>query len=70
MSDNSSDMIGQVVPVNEAVTLNGGSIRHSGISWQARLDSSVEKKSLEVGLRVVISAVEGNVMIVKPRKVS
>ncbi len=65
VSDNSSDMIGQVVPVNDEVTRNGGSIRHSGISWQARLDNTSGLEALESGLRVEIVAVEGNVMIVK-----
>lgn len=65
VSDSSSDMIGQIVPVSDEVTINGGSIRHSGIDWQARLDSSSTLESLENGLRVEISAVEGNVMIVK-----
>lgn len=67
VSDNSSDMIGQIVPVSEEVTVNGGSIRHSGISWQARLDSNSTLKSLEKELRVEICAVDGNVMIVKER---
>ncbi|VAW59585.1 Putative activity regulator of membrane protease YbbK [hydrothermal vent metagenome] len=65
VSDSSSDMIGQVVPVSDEVSLNGGSIRHSGIDWQARLDDGSAQASLESGLRVKIVAVEGNVMIVK-----
>jgi membrane protein implicated in regulation of membrane protease activity len=65
VSDSSSDMIGQVVPVSEQVTRNGGSVRHSGINWQARLDASSPVDVLDSGERVEISAVEGNVMIVK-----
>jgi len=65
VSDNSSDMIGQVVPIQELVTLNGGSIRYSGINWQARLHNSATVASLESGLRVIIIAIDGNVMLVK-----
>ena len=65
VSDNSSDMIGQVVPVQELVTPNGGSIRYSGINWQARLHDSASVESLESGLRVTITAIDGNVMLVK-----
>jgi len=63
--DTSSDMIGQIVPVSEEVTVNGGNIRHSGISWQARLDPASSVDTLAAGVRVEICAVEGNVMIVK-----
>ncbi|MFT4766460.1 MAG: hypothetical protein ACI9OH_003589 [Oleispira sp.] len=65
VSDSSSDMIGQVVPVSEQVTRKGGSVRHSGINWQARLDASSLVDALDSGERVEISGVEGNVMIVK-----
>ena len=65
VSDTSSDMIGQVVPVSELVTTNGGSIRHSGINWQARLHESASVDSLESGVRVSIIATDGNVMLVK-----
>ena len=65
ISDNSSDMIGQIVPVSEQVTRNGGSIRYSGINWQARLDPSSNVETLNSGERVEICGVEGNVMIVK-----
>jgi membrane protein implicated in regulation of membrane protease activity len=65
VSDSSSDMIGQIVPVSEQVTRNGGSIRYSGINWQARLDTNSNVESLDSGDRVEICGVEGNVMIVK-----
>jgi membrane protein implicated in regulation of membrane protease activity len=64
--DTSSDMIGQTVPVSETVTRNGGSIRHSGINWQSRLDVNVSVDEIVSGERAEISAVEGNVMIIKP----
>jgi membrane protein implicated in regulation of membrane protease activity len=65
VSDSSSDMIGQIVPVSEQVTRNGGSVRHSGINWQARLDTNSSVDALDSGERVEICGVEGNVMIVK-----
>jgi membrane protein implicated in regulation of membrane protease activity len=68
VSDSSSDMIGQVVPVSEQVTRNGGSVRHSGINWQARLDTSSLVDVLDSGERVEICGVEGNVMIVKTQR--
>lgn len=63
--DSSSDMIGQIVPVSEEVTALRGSIRHSGISWQAKLDEDSTEESLQKDTRVVITAVSGNVMIVE-----
>ena len=65
VSDSSSDMIGQIVPVSESITKIGGSIRHSGINWQARLDADSELETLECEARVEICGVDGNVMIVK-----
>jgi membrane protein implicated in regulation of membrane protease activity len=64
VQDTSSDMIGQVVPVSEPVTENGGKVRHSGINWNARLDDNAQVTSLESGCRVRITAVDGNVLIV------
>ncbi len=64
VSDNSSDMIGQVVPVSETVTLTGGTIRHSGINWNARLDEKSELKQLEAGDRGEIKGVDGNTIII------
>ncbi|GIC79296.1 NfeD family protein [Moritella sp. F3] len=65
VQDTSSDMIGQTVPVSETVTINGGKVRHSGINWNARLSESATVSSLDVGLRVKIVAVDGNVLIVE-----
>lgn len=65
VNDSSSDMIGQIVPVGDAITRNGGSIRHSGIDWQARLEVSSTQEILETGQRVKICAVDGNVMVVR-----
>ncbi|PCJ16167.1 MAG: acriflavin resistance protein [Gammaproteobacteria bacterium] len=69
VKDNSSDMIGQIVPVSKEVTLNGGNIRHSGIDWSARLDDGAGSDALAEGTRVEITGVDGNVIIVKARDV-
>ena len=65
VKDNSSDMIGQVVPVSVEVTANGGNIRHSGINWNARLDRSSAVDALAIDSRVEITGVDGNVIIVR-----
>ena len=36
-TDNSSDMVGLIVPASSEITFISGSIRYSGIDWQARL---------------------------------
>jgi len=63
--DNSSDMIGQTVLVSNEVTSIGGSIRYSGINWQAKLSKSTKLEKLEIDSTVEICAVEGTVMIVR-----
>lgn len=63
--DDSSDMIGKIVKVNEEITQNSGSIRYSGINWQAKIDASTTSNTLNKGSKVEISAVEGTTMIVK-----
>lgn len=64
--DTSSDMIGQQVPVSNEVTAAGGTIRHSGINWNARLLGGSNVESIPEGTMCVIGSVEGNVMLVKP----
>ncbi|SGZ02424.1 Putative uncharacterized protein [Moritella viscosa] len=65
VQDTSSDMIGQMVPVSEPVTINGGKVRHSGINWNARLIESSTVETREVGQRVKIVAVDGTVLIIE-----
>jgi membrane protein implicated in regulation of membrane protease activity len=65
VADTSSDMIGQKVPVSELVTINGGKVRHSGINWNARLSETATVESIDIGQRVTIVAVDGNVLIVE-----
>jgi len=62
--DNSSDMIGLTVPCVVEVTAVDGAIKYSGINWKARLDKQ-QSQVIPEGTMCKISAVEGNVMIVK-----
>lgn len=63
-TDTSSDMIGLTVPCVVEVTTVGGSIKYSGINWNARLDKQ-QIETIPEGVMCKISAVDGNVMIVK-----
>jgi inner membrane protein len=65
-SDSSSDMIGRQVAVANDITSTAGSIRYSGINWNARLARHVSVPSIEAGKFCVICAVDGNVMLVEP----
>ena len=67
VSDNSSDMIGQTVTVSETVTVNGGSIRHSGINWNARLADDSKLENFKISERVLITGIDGNVILVNSR---
>lgn len=65
-SDTSSDMIGRQVMTSHIVTINDGRIRFSGIDWNARLAPDCTVTSIHAGAACIISAVDGNIMIVKP----
>jgi membrane protein implicated in regulation of membrane protease activity len=65
VSDNSSDMIGQIVAVSETVTHSTGAVRHSGINWTARLAEDSDKDSIDIQQHVKICAINGNILIVK-----
>ncbi len=65
-TDNSSDMIGLQVPVSEAVTTTAGSIRYSGVKWQARLAEGVELEVIESNSQCIITAIAGTTMLVTP----
>jgi len=66
VADTSSDLIGQIVPVSLAVTATAGKVRHSGIDWNARLESGVQADTIESGHQVKIIGVDGTVIIVAP----
>ena len=65
-TDNSSDMIGLKVPVSGTVTETSGSIRYSGIDWQARLTEDTNVESINENSPCQIVAITGNTMLVKP----
>jgi hypothetical protein len=60
----SSDMVGKNVVVVETITKTTGSIRFSGIDWQARLAKSSSLTEIAANELVIISNVEGTLMIV------
>lgn len=63
--DTSSDMIGRQVLCSAEITATGGSIRYSGINWNARLSSETDVKTIAEDTMCEIVAVDGNVMLVK-----
>ncbi len=65
-SDNSSDMIGRQVPVSKTVSVSDGSIRYSGIDWSSRLDGGAGVEAIDEGELCMITAVDGNIMLVEP----
>ncbi|PCK08014.1 MAG: acriflavin resistance protein [Alteromonadaceae bacterium] len=65
-ADNSSDMIGQQVPSSSTINPTSGSIRYSGINWNARLDPSCDVDSIADATMCEITGMSGNVVIVKP----
>lgn len=64
-TDTSSDMIGLRVLASADITAISGSIRYSGINWNARLadNSNVEKINDKSQCQIV--AISGNTMLVK-----
>ena len=46
-TDNSSDMIGLQVPASADITATNGSIRYSGISWNARLTNNCNVEKID-----------------------
>lgn len=63
--DSSSDMIGISVVVSSPITSNDGSIRYSGINWQARCYHQNLSTNIDVGTSVTIKGVDGTVMLVE-----
>lgn len=62
-ANNSSDMIGRILPVTQQVTLEQGSVAYSGIEWQVRLKESGEP--IEAGRRARVVAVDGSLLLVQ-----
>lgn len=65
-TDTSSDMIGIQVPASTDITATNGSIRYSGINWNARLDSNCNVEKINDKSLCIIVAISGNTMLVKP----
>ena len=65
-TDNSSDMVGLQVPVADDITKTAGSIRYSGINWNARLADGVDIDAIESNTLCTIVAVSGTTMLVEP----
>lgn len=65
-TDDSSDMIGLQVPVIDDITKSAGSIRYSGINWNARIAENVDVEVIENNRICCIVAVSGTTMLVKP----
>lgn len=64
--DSSSDMIGREVSVSADVTNQEGTIRYSGVNWPSRLEDNVNVDIIAKGQLCKITAVKGNIMLVKP----
>jgi len=65
-TDNSSDMIGLQVLASTCVTKTTGTIRYSGINWQARLVDDMNVSEITEQSQCEIVAIQGNTMLVKP----
>jgi len=65
-TDNSSDMVGLKVVVSADITATTGSIRYSGINWQARLADETNATTIAEQSQCEIVAITGNIMLVKP----
>jgi len=65
-TDDSSDMIGLQVPAFDNITKDAGSIRYSGINWNARLAEDADVDVIESNRICTIAAVTGTTMLVKP----
>jgi len=64
VKDQSSDLIGQKVVTSEVITEVSGKVRHSGIDWNARLDDNASILEIPANKRVLITGVDGNIIIV------
>lgn len=64
-TDGSSDMIGLQVMATSEISAHGGTIRYSGINWQARLADGKNMAIVNEQSLCQIVAVIGNTMLVK-----
>lgn len=64
-TDNSSDMVGLSVLASTEINATSGTIRYSGIDWQARLAEEANGESISEQSQCQIVAITGNIMLVK-----
>lgn len=64
-TDNSSDMIGLTVLATTEINVSSGTIRYSGINWQARLADETNGITIDEKSQCKIVAITGNTMLVK-----
>jgi membrane protein implicated in regulation of membrane protease activity len=64
-TDNSSDMVGLTVLANSEINVSSGTIRYSGIDWQARLAEEANGQAISADSQCEIVAITGNIMLVK-----
>lgn len=64
-TDNSSDMVGLTVLASSEINVSSGSVRYSGIDWQARLAEEANGDPINADSQCVIVAITGNIMLVK-----
>jgi membrane protein implicated in regulation of membrane protease activity len=68
-TDDSSDMIGLQVPASSDINATGGTIRYSGIDWQARLADEANGEAISGKSQCQIVGITGNTMLVKALEV-
>lgn len=59
-----STIVGKTLPASTLITKTDGRVYYSGTEWMARLDTSSDKP-IKADSRVEITAVDGNVMLVR-----
>lgn len=65
-TDNTSDMIGLKVLASSNINTISGTIRYSGIDWQARIADDVTVELIADASQCQIVAIVGNTLFVKP----
>lgn len=64
-TDNSSDMVGLTVLASTEINVSSGTIRYSGINWQARLADEATGESISEKSQCTIVGITGTTMLVK-----
>jgi membrane protein implicated in regulation of membrane protease activity len=62
--DNSSDLIGRIVMAINTINSCEGSIKYSGVSWQARIDPLADTTEIDEGSTCKITKIEGTLLFV------